>query len=373
MDFLETHDHSHRAHGHTHGEASPLNRRQILKRSALGFTAAGLAIPAIGALVDHAFSSVPAVYADTVTYDPVPPIAQGPAIPASGYLVQQIGRGLYWVSDGFYQMLFVVSTAGVIVLDAPPTLGQNILRAIASVTSTSITHVIYSHSHADHIGAASLFPSTAVRIAQEQTAHLLSTVNDPNRPLPTVVVKQHYVLEVGDQTIILDYKGPNHDPGNLFIYLPEQRTLMLIDVIFPGWVPFKELAVSADIPNWILAHDQVLNYSFHNYIGGHLTRLGTRQDVLTQRSYIQDLKANAQQTLETFDPTPIFQQYGTSNPWVIFKVYLDQTSQIAGAATLAKWRGQLGGADVFTTDNAYRMLESLRIDYGILGPFGIKP
>jgi glyoxylase-like metal-dependent hydrolase (beta-lactamase superfamily II) len=270
-------------------------------------------------------------------------------------------------------MLFVVSSAGVIVIDAPPTLGQNILRAIASVTSTPITHVIYSHSHADHIGAASIFPSTAVRIAQEQTARLLSAVNDPNRPLPTVVVKQHSVLEVGDQTIILDYKGPNHDPGNLFMYLPEQQTLMLVDVIFPGWVPFKELAVSADIPDWILAHDQVLNYSFQNYIGGHLTRLGTRQDVITQRSYIQDLKANAQQTLETFDPTPIFQQYGTSNPWVIFQVYLDQASQLAGAATLARWRGQLGGADVFTTDNAYRMLESLRIDSGVLGPFGIKP
>lgn len=117
----------------------------------------------------------------------------------------------------------------------------------------------------------------------------------------------------------------------------------------------------------------MLDYSSQTLLGGHLTRLGTRQDVLTQRSYIQDLKANAQQTLETFDPTLIFQQYGTSNPWVIFKAYLDQASQIAGAATLAKWRGRLGGADVFTTDNAYRMLESLRIDYGVLGPFGIKP
>jgi glyoxylase-like metal-dependent hydrolase (beta-lactamase superfamily II) len=373
MDSHETHDHSLEAHGHSHGEASQLNRRQILKRSALGLTAAGLAAPTVGALAWQTLSPAPPVHADNVTYDPVPPIAQGPAIPASGYLVQHIGRGLYWVGDGFYQMLFVVSSAGVIVIDAPPTLGQNILRAIASVTSTPITHVIYSHSHADHIGAASIFPSTAVRIAQEQTARLLSAVNDPNRPLPTVVVKQHSVLEVGDQTIILDYKGPNHDPGNLFMYLPEQQTLMLVDVIFPGWVPFKELAVSADIPDWILAHDQVLNYSFQNYIGGHLTRLGTRQDVITQRSYIQDLKANAQQTLETFDPTPIFQQYGTSNPWVIFQVYLDQASQLAGAATLARWRGQLGGADVFTTDNAYRMLESLRIDSGVLGPFGIKP
>jgi hypothetical protein len=30
----------------------------------------------------------------------------------------------------------------------------------------------------------------------------------------------------------------------------------------------------------------------------------------------------------------------------------------------------LAGADVFTFDNAYVLFESLRIDAGVLGPFG---
>ena len=33
---------------------------------------------------------------------------------------------------------------------------------------------------------------------------------------------------------------------------------MVVDVIFPGWVPFKNLAESQDIPAWIAAHDLVL-------------------------------------------------------------------------------------------------------------------
>jgi hypothetical protein len=34
---------------------------------------------------------------------------------------------------------------------------------------------------------------------------------------------------------------------------------------------------------------------------------------------------------------------------------------------------RLGGADVYTLPNAYQLVESLRIDYGRLGPFGIHP
>jgi len=48
------------------------------------------------------------------------------------------------------------------------------------------------------------------------------------------------------------------------------------------------------------------------------------------------------------------------------------TAQRAADATLAKWRGRLGGVDIFTFRNASTMVESLRVDYGVLGPFGIR-
>jgi hypothetical protein len=39
----------------------------------------------------------------------------------------------------------------------------------------------------------------------------------------------------------------------------------------------------------------------------------------------------------------------------------------------SNWIDRLGGADVYTLPNAYQLVESLRIDYGQLGPFGIHP
>jgi hypothetical protein len=38
-----------------------------------------------------------------------------------------------------------------------------------------------------------------------------------------------------------------------------------------------------------------------------------------------------------------------------------------------KYLGKLAAADVFTFDNAFAVVESLRIDSGVLGPFGNHP
>jgi hypothetical protein len=65
-----------------------------------------------------------------------------------------------------------------------------------------------------------LYPADAVRISYQETARLLEEVNDPNRPPPTQVFHKHFTLHVGDQILELDYKEPNHQPGNLFIYAP---------------------------------------------------------------------------------------------------------------------------------------------------------
>ncbi|MGZ4542413.1 MAG: hypothetical protein ACXVXI_04645 [Mycobacteriaceae bacterium] len=83
--------------------------------------------------------------------------------------------------------------------------------------------------------------------------------------------------------------------------------------------------------------------------------------------------ASTKQTLASLDPTPFFEKYGSSgNAWAIFKTYLDAAAQQAAAPVVDKYLGVLAGADVFTVDNAYTLFESLRIDAGALGPFGIR-
>src|SRR5437667_157091 len=83
---------------------------------------------------------------------------------------------------------------GAVAVDAPPTIGANLTKAIAEVTSLPVTHLIYTHAHTDHIGASTVFPNGIPIIAHEETKRLLTRSADPNRRIPTVTFSDTYTL-----------------------------------------------------------------------------------------------------------------------------------------------------------------------------------
>ena len=294
---------------------------------------------------------------------PLPESAKGPQIDFSkGYLVEEIKDGLYWVTDGAYNTMFLTTGHGVIAIDAPPSIGKNYLKAIEEVTDEPITHVIYSHTHNDHIGSAAMFPNGVIIIAHQDSALELKDRNDPNRPIPTVTFEDTYTLEVGTQKLELAYYGPMHKPGNIFIYAPNQKVLMLVDVIFPGWTPFKDLAMAQDVPAFLAAHDKVLEYEFDTFVGGHLTRLGTYDDVQIQKEYFTDIGAAAAKANQEVSFMAIGQEVGFDNLWLAFQTYADTITQQCTDEVVPKWLDKLGGVDLFTYDHCWKISESQRID-----------
>jgi glyoxylase-like metal-dependent hydrolase (beta-lactamase superfamily II) len=322
----------------------------------------------------------------TTNQSDIPEAAIGPVIPPEkGYLVEEIGGGLYWVTDGSYNVMFMVTDEGVVAIDAPPSIADNYLKAIAEVTDRPIRYVIYSHSHLDHIGAAaSIFPDNATYIAHEKVAEELqraheelqqaSTAADNNNnsqsppmqlpPIPTQTFAQNYTLQAGNQTLELNYHGNNHEEGNIFIYAPAQRALMLVDVIFPGWVPFVYLALAEDVFGYVQAHDIVLNnYDFDTFVGGHLTRLGTREDIQIQREFITDLINASSRANQNVTFAEIIQRVGpTNNVWALFDTYLDTIVEQCVNEMLPKWQDRLGGAEAFMSTHCQAMTSSLRVD-----------
>jgi glyoxylase-like metal-dependent hydrolase (beta-lactamase superfamily II) len=285
-----------------------------------------------------------------------------PVKPANGkeYSIAEIGGGIYWVSDGAYNTMFVVSSAGVIACDAPPTLGENYRRAIAEATDKPVSHLVYSHEHVDHIAGAHLFTPTPQIIANKRTADLLGLRKDPRRPLPHVVFDESYTLEVGDQTLLLSYQGVNHSIDNTFIYAPRQRALMLVDVVYPGWMPYKNLGVAVDVPGFVEAHRQALRFDFQTLVAGHVSRLGTRADVELQLSFLKDLYEGAQRAYAAI-PFPQFlaAQKKRKTTWELHADYEVVLINHVVADIGPRWRGRLAGFDAYFRDNCWAMLETI--------------
>jgi glyoxylase-like metal-dependent hydrolase (beta-lactamase superfamily II) len=208
------------------------------------------------------------------------------------------------VTNGGYDAAFVRTGSGVIAIDAPPSLGENMLAAIEEVTDEQITHAVYSHWHSDHIGAASMYGPKVKIIAHDLTRELLARFPDPQRPLPTETFAKDATVEVGGVRLELAYKGANHCPGNIFIYAPKQKVLTKIDIVSPGSTTFMHCDASENISACIQAHDQILEYDFRAVVGGHITRWGTREDVLIAREYFHDMLAFADEALMEMSTTP---------------------------------------------------------------------
>src|ERR1700745_486373 len=206
------------------------NRRSFLARGA-----AIAAVPAIASLAGGALAE-PAS-ADTLPgYAPIPPSALGPAVSAQGYFVGRVEKNLYWVTDSTYQAAFLTTRDGVVLFDAPPTIGHNLHGAIDEVASANgvsnkVTHIVYSHHHADHLGASSLFGRNVTRIGQGGTRRLLAEENAPARPVPDITFDTRYTLRVGGERIDLAWHGTNHTPDNIYIHFPGHAPLMLVDIV----------------------------------------------------------------------------------------------------------------------------------------------
>ena len=171
-------------------------------------------------------------------YAPVPRSAMGPTLNEQGYYVGRVERNLYWITDGTYQCAFLTTSDGVVLLDAPPTIGHNIQRAVDEIASANgvsnkVNYLIYSHHHADHVGASSLFDKNVTRIGHEETRRLLLRDNDPARPPNEETFQDRRTLQIGGERIDLAWHGANRSPDNIIILPPDHDTQMLIDSVDP--------------------------------------------------------------------------------------------------------------------------------------------
>ena len=172
--------------------------------------------------------------------------------------------------------LFVVTSAGVLVADGQgnPAETQRLVDAIAGVTDQPITHVVICSDHGDHTGGNAAFPESAVFLAHPTSkTNLERSAGNPNRSadalpviIPTELVEDKRVLQLGDKEIHVQFLGRAHTGGDLVVYLPAEKVLFMSEAylnrIFPAmrsaypseWVAMIEKAQAMDVDIYVPGH-----------------------------------------------------------------------------------------------------------------------
>jgi len=305
---------------------------------------------------------------------PVPDGSYINEAPPGGYNYVQVKPGFWWLSEGAYGTLLHIPTdknKKTILIDAPPTHGTNLWETVAKLLEEEdrecLDILIYSHFHGDHIGGAQLiveqWPDVHI-VAHRDTKLQLEIATQADSPLDIPLPDQTFNtrLIVGPYEI----KDANaaHAPGNTYIYAECEKILMIVDIIFPGWVPYYSWAMMQNMGRFLEAHDEVLAYDFDVLIGGHLTRPGTKEDAVLQKQYFADLRVAVEDAENNVDMDEILEEVGEdglSNPWLLFDTKLDRVGQLCYNTMVKSYAGRLGAVDIITQAHCYTMSEFLSI------------
>jgi glyoxylase-like metal-dependent hydrolase (beta-lactamase superfamily II) len=287
----------------------------------------------------------------------------------TGYAVQKVATDTYVMTDGIWQSAFLVTSEGVVVLDAPESYASKIPQAIKSVTSQPIKYLVYSHSHKDHIGGSATFKDIKGLkvVALSKTQEFLTEKKDPNRLIPTEVFNGHYEIKLGGREIQLKQHGNFHsNEGDLFIYLPHAKLLMAIDTLTPGYVPFKNFDLTSNFHEYLKVFDDIMEYDFEIFVGGHLTHIGSKEDVKIAKEYTLDVYNTTKRIHANTDMFAVIgnaaKTVGWDNKFLLFKVFLDKVTKDAAEELEARWINRLSGVDVFLHSHVETALIYVRWD-----------
>jgi len=172
--------------------------------------------------------------------------------------------------------MFVVTNQGVLVADGQGSVEetQRMIDRIADITDQPITHVVICSDHGDHTAGNSAFPADAEFLAHPTSAATLeASANAPNRDagvppivLPSQIIDEREVLELGGRTIEILFLGRAHTGGDLVVHLPEEKILFMSEAylnrVFPAmrsaypseWVEMIEKAQAMDIDTYVPGH-----------------------------------------------------------------------------------------------------------------------
>ena len=239
---------------------------------------------------------------------------------------------------------------------------------VSKVTDKPIKMLVYSHSHKDHIGGSAAFKNIKDLkiVALEGVSDFLKEMNDPNRLVPNVTFKSAKTIKLGGKTVELTGHHYHSPEGDLFIYVPEAKFLMVIDSVTSGYAPFQGFDLSTNFHEYLKVFDEILAYKFDTFVGGHLTDIGTKEDVEITKEYTNDVYNTVKRIHNGLDQGAVVAQaaktVGPDNEFLLFKHILDRVANDSVKEIQPRWINRLAGVDVWLPSHVRTALIYVRWD-----------
>lgn len=269
-----------------------------------------------------------------------------------GIHLSEIEPGLFFVTDHIYQSAFLVTKEGVVVFDSPPSFAERLRSAIdMTAPGIAITHLIMSHGHSDHNGGGFAFADIAdlTVIAASDVAETLEMHPLPGVLSPTQTFDETLNLSIGGVPIELQTAHFHAEDTDVMIYLPEHKFLMAIDTITPGEAPFMNFGATANVKAYFGIFETFLAYDFDHFLSGHVSILGTREDVIIARDYAWDVRDTVTSLMPGFNERMMtgLNAVEFQNANLAYRYAIESIRDECAVAMIDRWHSKLSVVDVW--------------------------
>ena len=231
--------------------------------------------------------------------------------------VEKLKDNYYVLKGGGGNSSVFITANGVVVVDTKnPGWGQPLLDAIKTVTSKSVTMIINTHTHGDHVSGNVEFPATVDVVTHENTAANMKAMrpNSSAAPSPTPppniftdnggknlakrTFKDTMTLGSGADRIELHYFGRAHTNGDAVVYFPAHRIAHIADVFPTTELPIMDGNNGGTGVAYADTLTKVLAFTEKNadvLVNGHRNTTSTNADLKAFigfiRGYVRDAQA----------------------------------------------------------------------------------
>lgn len=164
----------------------------------------------------------------------------------------ELSSGLYRLFvDNSVSVTVQVGADGVLVIDAAyDRTGADLKEAISNISNQGIKYLINTHLHSDHTGGNAFIGKGATIIAHPQVKEYLSNAQikgettvppPPEYARPDITIVGKMTLDFNGETLEIKHLPGGHTEGDLIIFFPKSKLLVMGDLLFAGYFPYVDV------------------------------------------------------------------------------------------------------------------------------------
>jgi glyoxylase-like metal-dependent hydrolase (beta-lactamase superfamily II) len=209
--------------------------------------------------------------------------------------LERVEGDVYRFQNNFHFAMVVVTDEGIVVTDPINAEAVEWLKAeLADRFDQPVTHMIFSHSHADHASGGQGWGDIEVIAHEEMRKHV--KIGAVDTAMPTTTFSDQHSFELGGKTFELTYTGVGHGDDLIVTIVRPENVAFVVDVVSPKRLPWRDFP-RTDIDGMIKQIKVVEGLDFDILLPGHSV-VGTKEDATNTRLYIEHLMKEVQAALD---------------------------------------------------------------------------